>query len=218
MTRYLMAGTALILAAVGPVFAADLGYVEAPAEIYAATSFDWTGFYAGINGGYGFGEADAASVGTIDLDGGIFGGQVGYNYDFGGFVLGAEADIQWSGLEGGTTTLLGTTVDAELEYFGTIRARAGLALDRLMPYVTGGYAYGQAHGTSTFGPGFSTREMVHGYTIGGGVEYAVTDNITVKAEYLYVDFGDETFFPGTVIEEDIPTHFSAVRAGVNFKF
>ncbi|KKB13279.1 hypothetical protein VE25_02830 [Devosia geojensis] len=217
MKRYLATGMLAALLAGTPALAADL-YVPINDVYIPPAAFDWTGFYAGINGGYSWGEADSPSIGTVDLEGAAFGGQIGFNYDFGGFVLGAEADIHWSGLEGEEATIFGTTVNAQLEYFGTIRGRAGFAIDRIMPYVTGGYAFGEAYGTSTFGPGFTTREMVHGYTLGAGVEYAVTDNITVKAEYLYTDFGDETFFPGTVIEEDIPTYFSTVRAGVNFKF
>jgi outer membrane immunogenic protein len=218
MKRFLLAAIALGGVA-SPAIAADLGYIEQPLpDTYISPGFSWTGFYAGVNGGYGWGEAETETVGDFDVDGGILGGQIGFNYDLGGFVLGAEADIQWTGMEGGTIAPLGTVVDGNVDYFGTVRARAGYAIDRLLPYVTGGFAYGGASGSSSFAGGFETEETITGWTVGAGAEYALTDNITVKGEYLFTDFGDETFFPGTIIEEDIALSFHTVRAGVNFKF
>ena len=216
----LVASAVVALANVTPVSAADLGIpvTAEPAAGVSLAAYDWSGFYAGVNGGYSWGEAQTEGVGDLELRGGLFGGQIGYNQDLGGVVLGAEADIQWSGLDGDLTTPLGTEVEGDLEYFGTVRARAGVALDRVMPYVTGGFAYGRVSGETSFAGGFSTEETVTGWTAGGGAELAITDAISVKAEYLYTDFGTETLFRGTIVEDDVGTSFSTIRAGVNFRF
>lgn len=218
MKLLLALGLAGAVMPTGSAHAADL-YLSQPQIVFeAAPQFDWTGFYAGLNGGYGWGDADTL-FGELDPKGWLLGAQAGYNYAYGGFVLGAEADIQWTDMDGSFTTVPGgTTVTADLEAFGTVRGRAGLALDRLMPYITGGLAYGNMHGTTTFGPGYVTDEWVLGWTAGTGIEYAATDNILVRAEYLYVDFGPETYFAGTPREETVSSNFGTARLGVSFKF
>jgi outer membrane immunogenic protein len=168
-----------------------------------ATAFDWTGFYVGVNGGYSFG--DAVRVGpNFELDGASLGGQAGVNYQFGQIVLGAETDIQYSWLSdsaGGD--------DFDLNYFGTLRARAGYAFDRVLPYVTGGLAYGEGEFD-----GAGNDDNLHlGYTVGAGVEYAFTDQISIKGEYLYTDLGEEDY-AGTDIDMD----FHTVRLGLNYRF
>src|SRR5688500_2044657 len=118
MKKFALSALASALLA-SSAFAADLGVVSQPVpETYIApSSFSWTGAYVGLNGGFGWGEVDSPSVGVFDVDGGVFGAQIGYNYDLGGFVLGAEADVQWSGIAGETTALLGTEVTGNLDYF-----------------------------------------------------------------------------------------------------
>ena len=196
-------------------FAADLGVVEqaAPAA-YTAGAFDWSGFYAGANLGYGWAELEQGGFTFDDIDGALGGVQVGYNYDFGGFILGLEGDVQISDVKY-SEDLGGATGEIGIDYFGTVRARAGLAVDRFMPYVTGGVAWARGS-VSVSGPGFSVEvtDNFVGWTVGGGVEYAVTDNITVKGEYLYVDFGAADFDTG--VDINLTSH--VVRAGVNFKF
>lgn len=210
-------GLAGVMISAGSAVSADLYSAQPQLVIESAPQFDWTGFYAGVNGGHGWGQADTL-FGELDPKGWLAGAQAGYNYAYGGFVLGAEADIQWSDLEGSFTTALGTVVTADLEAFGTVRGRAGLAIDRLMPYLTAGFAYGKMHGTTSFAPGYVTDEWVAGWTAGGGIEYAATDNILVRAEYLYVDYGPEVYFAGTPRQETVNTNFGAARLGINFKF
>lgn len=205
-------------------FAADL-YSAQPsssAPAYSASSFDWSGFYAGVNLGYGWSEYElddgVVAVTIDDIDGILGGAQVGYNHDFGGFVLGAEADFQFSDINRSLATGLGS-FDVGIESFGTVRARAGVAVDRFLPYLTGGIAWG--NGSATVGiPGvgtFDEDETYVGYAIGAGVEYAVTDSVTVKGEYLYADFGSKDFSDGvTTLSTDLDAH--VVRVGLNYKF
>jgi outer membrane immunogenic protein len=199
-------------------FAADLSTPFQPTSVaYASTSaFDWSGFYAGINAGYGWAKADGAGLTSEDdIRGWLGGAQVGYNYDFGGFVLGAEGDIQISGVKIKEDLGGGNSMEVGLDAFGSVRARAGISADRFLPYVTAGVAWGRA-GIKATGPGVSDShyENYVGWTVGGGLEYAATDNITVRGEYLYTDFGARDFGLGS----DIALKTSVVRAGVNFKF
>jgi outer membrane immunogenic protein len=214
---------------------------------YAAPVFTWTGFYIGVNGGYagdkyrynlngvpGFGASA-----SITSSGFVGGGQIGYNYQFAGpFVLGLEADIQASGLKGelaiaaaGGGGGIAASAGSKTDYFGTVRGRLGYAgIDRLLAYVTGGYAYGNTKSYYSIsglggigGPGGisgSTSATRSGYTVGGGLEYAIMPHWSIKAEYLYVDLGKKNLLQnaggGFNISEK--TKFNVVRAGINYRF
>jgi len=231
MKNYLLSGVAALgLIAAGAASAADLPSRRGPvmAPVYAPV-FTWTGFYVGANAGYGFGQLDSTNLGVIggpggsfsDPDGFIGGGQVGYNYQMGQWVFGLEADFQGADLKASTgNTFAGFRASNELTYFGTVRGRVGYAIDRFLPYVTGGFAYGQVKNkitTPTFA--FSDDNTQYGYTIGAGLEYAFTNNLTAKLEYLYVDLDKESFtVPGATLNTNVETKFSVVRAGLNYKF
>ena len=219
MKKYLLASVAALgILAAGAASAADLpsrkGPVVAPAYVPV---FTWTGFYVGANAGYGWGNVNVgdvffggnASIG--DLDGFVGGGQVGYNYQIGQFVLGVEADIQGADLNTGSNAF-GDRV--RTEYFGTVRARAGLAFDRFMPYVTGGWAYGNVK-TTVGGLGSTDKTHTGGYAIGAGLEYAFTNNLIAGVEYLYVDLGEKNVFNSGI---KVGTDFSVVRARLSYKF
>lgn len=206
--------------------AADLGWNGNSSPVntmYSGSSaFQWSGFYAGVNGGYGFGtlsrEPVAGGVVTENNTGGWnLGAQAGYNMDMGGFVLGGEADLQWSSIAYEAPIPGGNTLKASVDGYGTLRARAGVTFDRVMPYVTGGVAVGNTTVSETT-PGnvVTSQTNTHlGWTIGAGLEAAATDNITFKAEYLYVDLGAKTFTPSNI---DAGQRFGVIRAGINYKF
>ena len=218
MKKYLLASVAALgLVAAGAASAADLPSRKGPvaAPVYMPPAFTWTGFYVGANAGYGWGNVNAngfAVTNTGDLDGFVGGGQVGYNYQMGQFVLGLEADLQAADLSTGTNAF-GDRV--KTDYFGTVRARVGVAFDRFLPYITGGWAYGNVK-TSIPGLGFSSdRSHTGGYAVGAGLEYAVTNNIIAGVEYLYVDLGEKNIAgAGTKVGTD----FSVVRARLSYKF
>lgn len=278
MKRLLLSSVALFgLSTV--VMAADLPRRQAAPVFTPVPVFTWTGFYIGVNAGYGFANSDtnnsvflpagsvvgsAGTNGTIvfndnndDDDGGfVGGGQIGFNYQVGTFVFGVETDFQYADLGGNRGrssnqgyTFFGTpglafappaaTVSrngtASLESFGTVRGRLGVAFDRALLYATGGFAYGFSDGGDEFcgffnggcNGGDDTR---FGYTVGGGLEYAFTNNVTAKIEGLYVNL-DENDRRGQATyslaqnrlflsnsNNGGDSDFFVVRAGLNFKF
>lgn len=186
-----------------------------------------------------------ARPGRVDFEDEAFmgGGQIGYNHQMGNWVLGFETDI--SGVDSDeSTTFLGTptpnvpgapnpsTFVQSMEYFGTVRGRIGWARDRWLAYVTGGYAYADIETDVIFLTGagalqFRGRgdETVDGYTIGGGGEYAYSNNITFKGEALYYDLDDTRIvvqsIPGVgrgAYASTFENDGVVVRAGVNVKF
>lgn len=238
MKRILFAG-AIALAA-SPALAADLipppgPPPQAPATYVPTTApvYNWGGIYIGINGGYGFGDSNwgaPANTGSFDVDGGLAGGTLGANYQMGQFVLGLEGDIDWADLKGSmtnTTTCMSCTAQTSSDWLGTVRGRAGFAIDRVLLYATGGVAFGDVKATfsNSFGS-LSTASTEWGWTAGAGVEFAITDNITAKVEYLYVDLQNGSLScsaavaacGGTAFTVPVSFDTSLVRAGVNFKF
>jgi outer membrane immunogenic protein len=137
-----------VAAMAAPSFAADLPRPSYKAPVYAPSYYNWTGFYAGINAGYGFGKSDwsgAGGTGSTKPKGFIGGVQLGYNLQTGIWVWGLEADFQYSGMKGsdssGTGVCTGAGCETKLTWFGTGRGRIGYAgWDRWLPYITGGAA------------------------------------------------------------------------------
>jgi outer membrane immunogenic protein len=185
-----------------------------PTKAPEAHLFDWTGFYAGLNGGYGWGDSKFTGAGNANTspEGAILGGTIGYNYQWGQTVFGVESDIGWNNAKGSTNCALGSC-ETKSNWLGTTRLRLGYAFDRLMPYVTGGAAYGDVKARV---PGLgSDSDTQFGWTVGGGLEYAFTPNWTVKAEYLHVDLGKLNC---AVCGGDVKFNENIVRGGVNYKF
>jgi outer membrane immunogenic protein len=210
----LLAATALVTAGISAAAAADLPSRAAPAPIIAAAPiFTWTGFYVGVNAGYGWSDDDFDAVDFADDedDGGFVGGaQVGYNWQFGSFVVGAEADIQYAdfGREGVFNFVDedGDIFDGEFErsdWFGTVRARAGVAFGQALIYATGGFAF---------------ADDANGWTVGGGLEYAFTNNLSAKIEGLYVSLDADNDFDFDIDGFDNDVDFGVVRAGLNYRF
>jgi outer membrane immunogenic protein len=237
MKKHLLAATALAgLLAAPTAFAADLPartYTPPPAPVAAVPIFTWTGFYIGLNAGYGWNVNDSAvtvpGVGLVDVtgdDGFVGGGQVGYNYQIGSFVLGLEADLQYADLGNERDVTFGDSFVAGggLDWFGTVRARAGYAFDRALLYATGGFAFGGGSGGNCLANGIPFTcgdDTSTGWTLGGGLEYAVTNNFTVKLEGLYVNLdrgGDDAPFDTGVLLNRDDYEFGVVRAGLNYKF
>jgi outer membrane immunogenic protein len=204
--------------------AADLGWNSGTSTMYTpAPVADWSGFYAGINGGFGRGTTlidPAGGAESEDNNGGwVLGGQVGYNADMGGFVIGGEADLQWSNIGYSDDLGGGDTFEANTDFFGTIRARGGVTFGQVMPYVTAGLAVGRGTASISDDDVTTSRSATHyGWTAGVGLEAKATDNISFKAEFLYVDLGEQPYdgLPGGDL--DVTQRFGVVRAGLNYKF
>ncbi len=217
--------TAALLASVASsAFAADLPSRKGPppAPMYAPPVFSWTGFYVGVNGGYGTGNFDNLG-GTVfgDPSGGLVGGTVGYNYQINQFVVGLEGDLDWADIEKSQTFLNGSNGKATLDSLGHVLGRLGFAYDRALFYVAGGYAGGDVHGTFNdvpLGLALSNSAWQSGYAVGAGIEYAVTNNISVKAQYLYSQLGDTTYFGGTPDSVKTGLAVNTFTTGINYKF
>jgi outer membrane immunogenic protein len=208
---------------VAPVtaLAADFSPPVGKAMPYAAPlPYRWDGFYVGVNGGGSFGSSFWSLAGnSFNTAGWLAGATVGYNMQFTRLVAGVEADFDYVDVIG-TTTLggCGATCSLRNRWLATGRARIGYALDRFFPYFTGGVAYGELR-TARTGVGTSSRWQL-GYTVGAGLEAVAMDNWTVKAEYLFVDFGEFRCSPvcGVAPANRVFYYTNIWRLGVNYRF
>jgi outer membrane immunogenic protein len=212
-----------LAALTGTAAAADLPPRMAPAPYYKAPAevqvYNWTGFYIGINGGGGFGRSDWDSIGSsFDVSGGLVGGTVGYNYQFGQAVVGVEGDIDWADINGTTNTACPFGCKTTDNWLSTVRGRLGYAADRFMPFITGGAAFGDIRASTPGFAGASNTEA--GWTVGAGLEFAIAGNWTAKAEYLYVDLGKFNcgISCGALVTDNVSFTTNIVRAGVNYRF
>src|ERR1700676_5468384 len=157
--------------------AADLAarpYAKAPPTIAAA--YNWSGFYVGAMGGYGWSDRvtilGVATTGA-DIKGGFGGGTVGFNYQAPGsmFVFGVEADAAWSDLNH-TETIFGLgSAKERIKSFGSVTGRVGIAVDTLLLYGKGGYAWAENEfSASALGLTLSDSRFHSGWTVGGGAE------------------------------------------------
>lgn len=197
-------------------------------------AYNWSGFYIGGNVGYGWGDVNLTAFGmggSASVDGWFAGGQIGYNWQGAGspWVFGIEVDSQWANVTK-DVTVAGPGVVANafstLDYFGTLRGRVGYAFDRAMIYGTGGLAWGSNEigvgvAVGPFLAGVSQSNTHVGWTIGGGVEWALLDNWTAKVEYLYVDLGNKNYLsgiagPGLGFDGNLDVH--TVKVGLNYRF
>jgi len=283
---------ALLAASAISISVANAADLPAKAPVYkapvVAAPHNWTGFYIGVNGGYGWNDrtvdytandanillrtcgglagSTCAPPSSFNSSGGVAGGQIGYNWQLNtNWLVGVEADFDWSGIKGTGTSNFFTgpagpatpstfVTDESVKYFGTVRGRLGfIPTAPLLIYATGGLAYGKVtensamnesvggFGASSGGFGFvcvtgpncfvgSSSKVLTGWTVGAGGEYMITNNVTLKAEYLYVDLGNMDSFnavatnstpapaPSSFSVNTSSVRFSVVRAGLNWKF
>jgi outer membrane immunogenic protein len=217
MNRVAVACVGLWALAGGAAGAADLPPYYQPGPAYNPI-YTWTGFYVGINGGGGWGSSQWDAVNSFDVSGGLIGGTVGYNWQFGQAVVGAEGDIDWSGIKGTTTVLCPGGCETRNKWLATARGRLGLAFDRFLPYVTGGLAFGDINATVPILPGGSISNA--GWTVGAGLEVGLVSNVSLKAEYLYVDLGNFNcgLNCGLAPGSNVSFTTSVFRGGANLRF
>ena len=226
----------------------------------AAAPYNWTGFYIGLNmggtvnnsdytlrptGGFAGDPNNRLRTDSGNPGGGAYsiGGQLGYNYQIGRFVLGLETDFNSDGTDTSqsvnrplSSPLQGNiahTVHQNVDFFGTVRGRIGFTpRDRLLIYGTGGLAYGDVSSSSNVsftaaGDTYagSSSGMQAGWTAGAGTEYAFTDKWSVKLEYLYIDLGSRSStyntqapFAAYSYATDLDTTQHVIRIGFNYKF
>jgi outer membrane immunogenic protein len=201
MNRHCVGLLAATLTSVAALTAADAADLAVKAPVYKAPivmPFSWTGFYAGIQGGGGWADEswldnNPPVVPNFKASGGIFGGQVGYRWQTGPFVFGVEGSAAWADLSD-TLTAGAATETFKVRSIYTATGQVGYAFDRWLPYVKGGWAGAETHAfAADAAASASHSEFNNGWTVGGGLDYAITNNIVIGVEYDHYDLGFKDF-------------------------
>jgi outer membrane immunogenic protein len=221
-----------VLAAVtsAPAMAADMALTYEP-QAATAQPFTWRGVYLGAQLAYGWGKTEHTfsgepPAGSSQLRGPLGGVYAGYNGEFGRFVLGVVGDIELADVVGSYHTADGitSTGSARMEWDASLRARVGAVFGRVLVYATGGFAFGGFEFKG--GPNFDRlccgySDTLTGWTVGAGVEHALTSRLIARLEYRYTDSGSvsgklQPSYPWVKMKTDTTT--SVVRAGLAYKF
>jgi outer membrane immunogenic protein len=230
----------------GAAIAADMPLKAPPPPVV----WSWTGCYVGIEGGGAWGRSqhyfpfagvlpgNRLATNWFDVSGGVAGFEYGCNQQFGGnWVFGIEGDLSWSSKRGSANDIppLGNplfTSETKERWVSTNRARVGYTWDRAWFYVTGGLASASVRLTvdasaAGLGPAVlpivTDRKTVYGYVVGAGLEYAFWNNWSVKAEYLYMNFGENGYLnpvpPGSPTgARSFRLDDHIARVGLNWRF
>jgi outer membrane immunogenic protein len=234
MFTKLLASTACLLALSGTVIAADLPTQKGPA-IYVPPPpmFTWTGVYAGGQLGYQWGTAgnNGYSVPALGFLGSrsysahgiVGGGHGGYNYQIDQFVLGIEGDLEGSSYSGSQPASGGfASLSTREQIGGSIRGRVGYAFDRALFYATGGAAIASLNNSYSLVGTDNLYTTRVGWTAGAGVEYAIDNNWSIRAEYRYTDYGryNDLLTNATLgtVQTRVHETDNAVRVGFSYKF
>jgi outer membrane immunogenic protein len=238
MWKCLTFAGATLVALTGIATAADMP-VKAPLPP-PPPPFSWTGFYIGGQVGWARAHDDASIVNpgipvainlpfTVDVDGVIGGAHVGYNLQYGMWVLGVEGTVDGSDLNKSFTVgicpLFCGSATTKVGIQGSVQGHVGVAFDRVLLYATGGLAIADitnTYDTTAFGGGFASIGGTRtGWTAGAGGAFAVTNNWSVRVEYRHSDFGDIVdkssiaFFPATNLNRHVTE--DQVQVGFSYK-
>lgn len=219
-TKRFALSAAAVVGLSAPAFAADVVYQEPPAPapiIESAPVSSWAGPYAGVHLGYGFGGSVETSIPGFNNDidtsgwlGGVFGG---FNAQNGQFVYGAEADVNYSGVDGSNAGQ-----DARARLDGSLRGRLGYAInDDVLLYGTAGVAAERLRVTDTVTNERDTNMMI-GYTVGAGTDVKLTEDVFARAEYRYTDYGSENFSLPLAGNPSVDSSNHRVTVGLGIKF
>ncbi|MBO1026969.1 porin family protein [Ochrobactrum sp. SD129] len=223
--------TALALFVPASVMAADAiqEYVE-PAPVVENVAFNWNGGYLGVSAGYMFDNTTRATAsdllgnqfsrryikGTDGFVGGIYGG---YNFSSGNFVYGLEANLDYADSDNKRNTFRdGATTHSDIGLNGALRGRLGYSVDRALVYATGGLALADIEYKATDLSGTAKKSTTEaGYTVGAGVEYAVTNNVLLRTEYAFSDYGDRSVSTD-LAKYKFETKTHTLKVGIGYKF
>lgn len=247
--RSRVVGALCAAACIFAIFPANADGYE-PGRSPRLTPITWTGLYLGAHAGYAWGDAsttddikDWCSPGDdacikkyvgpfpFDLEGGFGGGTVGYNFQVGNFVFGPEIDLGYLDLTGSrridsSNPAKFQTLNVDGGLYALLGGRAGITFGRTLVYGKGGWVYYETDVTqTTTNPGFVTHGTgaLDGWAYGGGLEHALGNGWSLKAEYLHFDFdaagGDQTGIEdGYVFDNTSDVDADTVKIGVNYKF
>ncbi len=220
--RRLTLGAAVLSVLVGasPALAADIPRPIAKAPPLPLV-YNWTGIYAGINGGAALDTSNFANDAvTVRVRGALIGGTAGMNFQHGWMVWGVEGDLAWSNASGGEACGA-FFCEAKNDWLGTVRGRAGAAFGRWLPFLTAGVATGHVETSSTNPATPPASETKAGWVAGLGVEHAFAPNWSAKLEYFYVclgRIGGGSSCTTSTTSDNISIKQSVVRLGINYKF
>ena len=177
---------------------------------------NWSGFYAGVMGGYGWSNDSGGS----NFKGGFGGGTLGYNWQTASLLFGLEVDAAAAGIKS-SAAVPGLAVSDNIRGLGSVTGRVGFVANSALIYAKGGYAWANNKLDITVaGVNFSDSKMHSGWTLGGGVEYMFVPKWSVKAEYMYSDFASVNYF-APVVAGGIDSgrqRLHTVKGGVNYHF
>jgi outer membrane immunogenic protein len=231
--KRLLLGLAMLAAFVGSAVAADLPartYTKAPP--WLAPAYNWSGFYAGVNAGGGWGTTSwtfAVSPANYNhnIAGGMAGGQIGYNWQIDpSWLIGVEADGDWADIKGSTSCAAGIYVcSSEARALSSFRVRGGYVINTVLLYGTAGGAYADSHysalinGAPGAGTGYFDSDR-WGYAAGAGIEWGFAPNWSAKLEYMHYGFGAVTAQRPALGDgaPNLGLDIDTVKAGVNYHF
>ena len=227
MKKVLLTGTAIAAFMGGSALAADIP-LKAPPQ---AAAWGWSGFYTGTQAGYGWGEVDNSfQVSSIIKEpayrfrGAVGGSHAGYNLQYGQFVLGLEGDYEWANISGNDNGIGGAVDTTTLTWMASARGRLGIAWNQVLLYGTGGYAWANArYSLGASGTNNQQNDTIKGWTAGGGLEWMLSSSWSVRAEYRFTKFDEDTlFFPakGAINAQTIrfQPDLNVVRVGVSYRW
>jgi len=224
MQKALAMGIAALVLSATSSFAADMAVRarRAPPPPIVEPEYNWSGYYVGVVGGGATGSSEhefsGDTHGRFDLNGGLFGGTLGVNWQAGQYVYGIEGAVSWTSISGSTTgvpsSCVGGICRTENSWLGTARVRLGWEANRALFYVTGGAAFGDVQGIERhFDSGTTTRT---GWTAGFGVEYAYSRDWRWKVEYLHVDLGNDVTYAASLgLPHNVHFEAEVFRVGLN---
>ena len=241
--KKLLLATATLVALTVTASAADIVRKAPPAPPPPpAPVYDWNGFYIGVMGGYGWSDERTVTVGGVsfttangDLNGGFIGGTIGYNFApaASSWLIGFEADAAWANLRhsvtGGLGPLVTLTVEDKIQALGSVTGRLGWTWGPGLIYVKGGWAWADNKLSAALTTGglvappvtvLASESHLHsGWTVGGGLEYLFAPNWSGKIEYMFADYGNETYANGLVAGGiGLSAKVHTIKGGINYHF
>ena len=203
-------------AQVGYAFGQDGHFVPTEGARFTGTDH---GVIGGGHVGYNFSTQSIPVIGQVA--GALGGLPVIGGFAGAGGVVGIEGDVDGSGYRGAVQNpITATIVHTDIPIQGSVRGRVGIAVDRALFFATGGVAFGEIRHDYVTATGivfpFSPTRV--GFTVGGGVEYAFTNNVSLRAEYRYTDFGDRSDLVAGAVPVYGHTIEQMARGGFSYKF